>query len=112
MFETENNCEKCQKPMTMYYREYCPRCEVPKPKDEKIYNLLEWLTRLEATDKTFDKDRRRDFWHKFCDYNSFLNDTFIRIHRPDEVEDDYDIILNTIFDQAGIEESAIFEISW
>jgi hypothetical protein len=114
MNESKNLCMKCNKPMILYYGEYCPRCVKPEVKTKKIYNLYQCLYYVETTSQAGFKE---EFWSLLCDYNAPNNDTFITLHRPTDDNrknwDKLDYFLDILFDKVGINESsALFEVSW
>jgi len=107
MYKVKELCKKCGKPMVMYYRVYCPRCEKPKLKTTEYYNLLECLYYVEATSHPGFTDK---CWEYLVSKYDFANNSMVCIGN-----DPYDPnpLIQELFEKMGIEdESMEFELSW
>ena len=102
---TENKCEKCETPKIMYYREYCPKCEKPKPKIQ--YNLIECLYYIEANGQPGFKEK---FWDMLLDEEEVMNDTALKLWNDPTGTNP---LLKELFKKMKIKDKTMwFETSW
>jgi len=108
-------CEKCGKEMKMYYKPFCPTCDKPVPKIQKIYNLFRCFYYMEAHGHPNFKD---SVWSFLCDMYNIHNDITITIQCPSEGDEDLEDypeykLITLMFQEIGIKgDSALFEVSW
>lgn len=108
-------CEKCGKPLEMYYNPWCPRCDKPQIRLVPTLNMIQCLEHLEAVWYGRSGIKQRVMDH-FMDY--YRNDTtFIMAFPMDEDREDMDpqIVkdLDLIKAVWQIEEDFIaMEVSW
>lgn len=105
------NCKKCNAVKRIYYKEYCPKCdiqEIIKGKNNS-YSIFPIMYYGEDFIEDFD---RGIVWGSICD-QLYSNDTYIDYHLDDE--DEGDLMLKKVLDELKIpyENNQIFLwVSW
>lgn len=112
----KNICSSCNQPKEMYYGPWCPRCEVPKIKQEPTLNLLQVLRHLEAR---FPEAQgiHEGVWEGLVELGTIQgNDTTLGWTVNDEYMQDenawfkrFDKYLQEVW---GIDDYITFEVSW
>ena len=98
-------CEKCGKPKIMYFRRYCPRCEIPEIKISYYMNLMECLYHIETTSHPGFKE---EFWKYLISKYDFSNNTTIDISSQANKP-----LIQKLFKKMEIKDTEmLFEISW
>jgi predicted amidophosphoribosyltransferase len=106
MRELDKICEKCNKPLIMYYKIYCPRCEKPEVEVLKYYNLIKCLYYIEVS---WIPGFKNQFWEHLCKDYDFTNDSTIEIYNDEHSHS----TVKTLFKKMGIKKDCyLFEISW
>lgn len=85
-------CDTCGDEKVMYYREWCPRCEKPQPKQVLSMNLLQAFYHIDRVifnehDQNIDPPGKDALWHKMCDYGYICNDTSVSLDFSSWLED-------------------------
>lgn len=108
------NCEKCGKPMDMYYNPWCPRCDKPEIRTVQVLNFIQALRHLEAIGYYGIKDRIGEIL-----VDRLHNDSYIDYAFPEEDEVDGEYLTKEMFDDLmvlkntfGLGDSIVFEVSW
>lgn len=78
------DCKTCNEEKVMYYREWCPRCEKPEPKQIQSMNLLQAFYHIDRViygehNTNIDPPGKDELWHLMCDYGYIKNDTSVKL---------------------------------
>lgn len=81
------NCPKCKRPMQMYYKLWCPICDIPVVETKPHINFIKCLDHI---DSVYEKGFHRDNWKTFCEILEFRNDTSVTINPKYIIEEQED----------------------
>ncbi len=125
----KNICS-CGYPKEMYYNPWCPKCDIPKPEEVKIFNLIQVIKHLNAIGKI--NDNRESYLRGetnieihtlgyIAEYSCVSNDTYFNLYFPEYLSDDdleefnkYENNLKEIwkFCNTPLDEPIMFHLSW
>lgn len=77
-------CKTCGREMQMYYKLWCPVCDIPSVSMEPHINFIQSLDHIDAV---YEKGFHRSNWKTFCEVLEFTNDISVTIY-PKEIMDD------------------------
>lgn len=90
------NCQKCNRKMEMYYKLWCPVCDIPSVEMEPHINFIQCLDHIDAV---YEKGFYRNNWKTFCEILEFRNDVSVSINPKyiiEEQEDHHECLVNFI----------------
>ena len=77
-------CKTCGNEKQMYYKLWCPVCDIPSVSMEPHINFIQSLDHIDAV---YEKGFHRSNWKTFCEVLEFRNHSSVTIY-PKEIMDD------------------------
>jgi hypothetical protein len=111
----KNNCDKCNTPMEMYYKQYCPKCDIQSmiyDKDTKNSAIAFFPVKDYGLKfvEGFTQEIADDLWDSICE-NLPSNDSYLKYQLGNS---ECDILFRKVLKELNVEhdDKLLLWISW